>query len=250
MGTVRLLWRHERPEPARRGRPPKSTVDDVVRAGIAVADRTGTLAFGLREVAGEIGVAVRSLYSYVSGRDELLQLMIDDCRRTMDAAPLSGPWRTRLRQVAEENLRLFRRHPWLVEVESEREILGPGTLAKYERELGAVEPLRISDVEKDAALGLVLDFVRASARAMIHAERERAEETPEAWWAREGADLAALGIAERFPLAQRIGTAAGEHQGAARDAGHAHRFGLEVVLDGIDARQASAGTGDPAVQGD
>ena len=234
---IALLWRRETPVSAKRGRPPKVTADHVVVAAVAVADRTGTLDFGLREIAAEAGVAVMSLYSHVASRDELLQLMVDECRRTMEATSPTGHWRERLLQVADENLALLLHHPWLAGWESEREILGPGTLAKYERELAAVEPLTLRDVDKDAALTLVLDFVRASARAMSHARTERAQESPQQWWAREGAVLAQLEIADRFPLAHRIGTAAGQVQQAAKDAERAYRFGLQIILDGLDAKQ-------------
>lgn len=247
MNTVDLLWRRELPAGPRRGRPPKLTHDQVVTAAVAVADRIG-IAFTLRHVAEALGVPVMSLYSYVDGREQLLELMVDDCRATMavGAVPVNvsgnvlgdgdGDWRARLTVVADDNLALFADHPWLADIESERAVLGPGTLAKYERELTAVESLAVGDVEKDAALSLVLDFTRSAARAFSHAARERDGETPEDWWDREGADLARLGVTDRFPLASRIGTAAGRAHGAAHDARHAYHFGLQVILDGLGSR--------------
>ena len=192
MNTVDLLWRRELPAGPRRGRPPKLTHDQVVTAAVAVADRIG-IAFTLRHVAEALGVPVMSLYSYVDGREQLLELMVDDCRATMavGAVPVNvsgnvlgdgdGDWRARLTVVADDNLALFADHPWLADIESERAVLGPGTLAKYERELTAVESLAVGDVEKDAALSLVLDFTRSAARAFSHAARERDGETPEDW---------------------------------------------------------------------
>ena len=247
MNTVDLLWRRELPAGPRRGRPPKLTHDQVVTAAVAVADRIG-IAFTLRHVAEALGVPVMSLYSYVDGREQLLELMVDDCRATMavGAVPVNvsgnvlgdgdGDWRARLTVVADDNLALFADHPWLADIESERAVLGPGTLAKYERELAAVESLPVSDVDKDAALSLVLDFARAAARAFSHAARERDREAPGDWWDREGAVLAKLGVTDRFPLAARIGTAAGRAQGAAHDARRAYHFGLQVILDGLGSR--------------
>ncbi|WP_350347656.1 TetR/AcrR family transcriptional regulator [Agromyces sp. G08B096] len=249
---VRLLWRAELPSEPRAGRPRKLTLDAVVHAGIAVADRLGTPDFPLRAVADELGAGTMTLYSYVATKEQLLELMVDRCRASMaftDAdtdTDASGSWRDRLTQVAADNLALLRRHPWLSHLESERAVLGPGTFAKYERELAAVEPLALSDEAKDAALTLVLDFVRAGARSMAAAEAERAEETPEAWWAREGAVLASLDLEGRFPLASRIGSAAGAAANAAHDARRAYEFGLAVILDGIERQQdAPAGAGHP-----
>ncbi|GAB3217165.1 TetR/AcrR family transcriptional regulator [Mycolicibacterium hippocampi] len=235
MDTVDLLWRHHMPRPQRRGRPPKLATDDVVAAAITVADRNG-LSFTLRDVAEALSTPVMSLYSYVESREQLLALMVDQCRLDMTHSELSGDWAEQLTAVASDNLQLLDTHPWLAEVESERTVLGPGTLTKYERELGAVQTLPLTDAERDAALTLVLDFVRASARALTHARRERAQETPEQWWDREGAKLAGLGVDERFPLASRIGTAAGQAQNAANNADAAYAFGLSVILAGLAAR--------------
>ncbi|GFM19295.1 MULTISPECIES: TetR/AcrR family transcriptional regulator C-terminal domain-containing protein [Mycobacteriaceae] len=245
MNTVDLLWRHELPSAPRRGRPPKLTHDQVVTAAVAVADRIGA-AFTLRHVAEALGVPVMSLYSYVDGREQLLELMVDDCRATMAVSAVpgdvlgdgDGDWRARLTAVAADNLALFADHPWLADIESERAVLGPGTLAKYERELTAVESLAVGDVEKDAALSLVLDFTRSAARALSHAARERDGETPGDWWDREGAELGRLGVTDRFPLASRIGTAAGRAHGAAHDARHAYHFGLQVILDGLGCTES------------
>ncbi len=238
MQTVRLLWRGRFPIETRRGRPSRVSLDEVVAAGIAVADRVGS-SFGLREVADSAGLPVMTLYSSVTGRDQLLELMVDQCRAGMRFTPLTGGWRDQLTQLAADNRALLNAHPWLADVESERAILGPGTLAKYERELGAVECLDLPDTEKDAALTLVIDFVRATVRSARQTATEHASESADDWWTREGADLAALDLGDEFPLAGRIGTAAGEQHGAAHDAEHAYRFGLAVLLDGIDARAAN-----------
>ncbi|BBX68005.1 TetR/AcrR family transcriptional regulator C-terminal domain-containing protein [Mycolicibacterium psychrotolerans] len=234
MGTIELLWRRELPAAPRRGRPPRFTVDAVVAAAIAVADRTG-LSFTLRDVAQALAAPVMSVYSYIDGREQLLELMVDQCRADMTHRGLSGDWEARLRSVAADNARLFDEHPWMADIESERTVLGPGTLAKYERELAAVEPLGLSDTDKDAALTLVLDFVRSCARARAHARRERTQESPEQWWQREGAKLATLGVTERYPLASRVGTAAGQAHSAAHDADAHYEFGLRAILHGIDA---------------
>jgi len=241
MGTVQLLWRREHPLPTRPGRRPAITVDAVVDAAIQEADARGLHDISLRRVAERLGVGVMTLYGHVENKAQLLDLMVDQCRLDMEWRPLRGPWRARLEQVAEENLSLMARHPWLADVETERAVLGPGTLGKYERELAAVEPLPLDDAAKDQALALVLTFVRSSARALEAARAERRHETPDQWWAREGAELAAIGIEERFPLASRVGQAAGVATNAAADARAAHAFGLAVLLDGLAAGRPVSG---------
>lgn len=237
METTQLLWRHRLPTERRRGRQPRLSLDDIVASGVRVADRVGHLGFGLREVAEQAGVPVMTLYSSVTGRDQLLQLMVDQVRAEMAFSRLRGSWRQQLQSVAADNRALLEAHPWLADFESERAILGPGTLAKYERELAAVDCLDLSDPDKDAALTLVLDFVGSTVRAVRQAAIERSEEPAADWWSREGAALAALRVGDEFPLASRIGTAAGQQHQAAHDPEHAYQFGLAVILDGLEARE-------------
>lgn len=233
--TTDLLWRHEAPLPPRPGRRPRFSVDEIVAAAVQVADSDGAT-FGLRDVAASLRLGVMSLYSYVADRDQLLDLMIDECHRTMATRRTSGrDWALDLRSVADDNLTLFRAHPWLADHGGERAVLGPGTIAKYERELAVFEPLPISDLEKDACLTLLVDFVKAAARSMALADRERTGETHAQWWAREGAALQRIDVSHLFPLASRIGQAAGSHHGAAGDASFAYTFGIDRLVAGITA---------------
>jgi AcrR family transcriptional regulator len=231
--TTELLWRRDVSLPVRPGRRPRHTIDEIVAAAIQVADAKGA-AFGLRDVAATLAVGVMSLYSYVADRDQLLALMIDECHGSMPARPVAHlEWRAGVHVIAEDNLTLFRSHPWLAEYGGERTILGPGTIGKYERELAAFEPLPISDLEKDSCLTLVLDFVKSSARSMALAAAERARETHQDWWAREQVVLRQVDIAGRFPLAARIGGAAGSHHQAAGDTAFAFSFGLDRLVASI-----------------
>ena len=90
MGTVRLLWRRERPLPPRPGRRPTLTVDAVVDAGIREADDRGLHDVSLRRVAEHLGVGVMTLYGHVANKAQLLDLMVDQCRLDMEWA-LTSP---------------------------------------------------------------------------------------------------------------------------------------------------------------
>jgi AcrR family transcriptional regulator len=240
--TLALLWRHaDGGEPAspRRGPRPTRSVDDVVEAAVALADERGLEAVTIRAVAERVGVAPMSLYTYVPGRAELLDLMVDAVHLAMDRPRWrSRSWRRRVTAVAESNRSLFERHPWVAEVAaSSRPPLGPGVMAKYEHELAAFDGTGLGDVETDAALTFVLGFVQQHARAAEAARRARAESAMDdtAWWEANALLLARVLDPAAYPRAARVGSAAGAAQGSAHNPEHAWAFGLARVLDGLAA---------------
>ncbi len=146
--------------------------------------------------------------------------------RSPPRTPLDSPGGKRLITIAEENRALFDAHPWAATVSTLRPPLGPGLIGKYEHELSALDGLGLDDVEMDDCLSHLLTFVQASAQAGIAMD----------------APLLARVLDERaYPLATRVGTAAGAAHRNAHDPAHAYRFRLHRVLDGlaslIDNRQ-------------
>src|SRR5690349_3784020 len=93
--TLALLWAPPGEVPAGRS---GLTVPAIVAAAIELADAEGLTAVSMRRVAEAVGVATMTLYSHVTGRDELTDLMIDaafaDLYEDVDAAARSpGGWR-------------------------------------------------------------------------------------------------------------------------------------------------------------
>lgn len=211
-------------------------VDQVVTAAIDLADAEGLDAVTMRRIAQAVGVAPMSLYTYVPGKAELLDLMLDAVYGQMPRADLSGlRWRARLEAVAHANRALCERHPWVAAVSTSRPPLGPGLMAKYEYELRAFEGLGLDDVTMDDALTYLLGFVQASARATVgaHASQLDSAMSDEQWWAANAPLLARVFDETRFPTAARVGSAAGAAHGAAYHPDHAYAFGLQRVLDGL-----------------
>ena len=90
----------------------------------------------------------------------------------------------------------------------------------------------------DAALTHLLTFVQAWARAAADAEATRRDTAmdEEQWWAASGPLLEKVLDPGAYPLAARVGTAAGTAHRAAYDPHHAYDFGLQTILDGLTAR--------------
>jgi AcrR family transcriptional regulator len=233
--TLRLLWR-EPANVAPRGPKPGLTVDRVVTSAIDLADSAGLGAVTMRRLADTLGVAPMTIYTYVPGKAELLDLMLDLVYTQMPRGDLSRKqWRSRVRTIASDNRELYQRHPWVATVATSRPPLGPGLIGKYEHELKAFAGLGLADVEMDAALTYVLGFVQASARFAAEADavQRTTDLTDEQWWAAHASILALVVDETRYPLAARVGSAAGAAHGAAYSPTHAFEFGLARVIDGL-----------------
>lgn len=190
----------------------------------------------MRRVAARLGVAPMSLYTYVPGKSELLDLMLDAAYAAMLRVNTAGqPWRQRLTQVADENRTLYDAHPWAATLSTIRPPLGPGAIVKYEHELSAFDGLGLDDVTTDACLTYLLSFVESCARATINARLTQQESAMDdrQWWI-ANAPLLARHVDERtYPRATRIGAAAGAAHNSTYDPDQAYEFGLQRVLDGI-----------------
>lgn len=236
--TLALLWGEAAPQ-RRRGPARSVTVEQVVDAALDLADEQGIAAVTIRAVAERVGVSAMSVYTYVPGKPELLDLMVDTRYARMSRRPWPGrPWRERLTAVAEANRELLTAHRWLTEVAAlSRPPLGPGVMAKYEHELAAFDDTGLTDVEIDAALSYLLGFVQSHCRAAHDAARATTDTamSDAEWWAANQPVLARALDPGTYPRAVRIGAAAGEAAGSAWSADRAWEFGLARTLDGLAA---------------
>ncbi|WP_036960384.1 TetR/AcrR family transcriptional regulator [Promicromonospora kroppenstedtii] len=240
--TLDLLWGTRAASGL--GRKPGLGLDQIVAAGVAAADDGGLDGLSMRRVADRLGVGAMSLYRHVQDKAELLDLMVDrvlaevryDHGEGGTGSPGGDGWRSRLERVARANRALYERHPWLLARFESRPPLGPGTIAKYDAELRAVDGIGLTDVEMDLVLTLVLGYVR-DATAGLAAWRslpERSGEGDAEWWAAHEPHMARV-LGERFALAARVGAAATAGYGGLHDAERAWEFGLSRVLDGVES---------------
>ncbi|QVQ52611.1 TetR/AcrR family transcriptional regulator C-terminal domain-containing protein [Spiractinospora alimapuensis] len=250
--SLRLLWQD--PEtPVRRARGPRPALRlvEIVETALREADASGIDAVSMRRLADSLGVGAMSLYTYVPGKSELVDLMVDAAHRTLyrESSPRDLPgWRDRLDLVAWENWHLYRRHPWLLDVDvSSRPTLGPGTTAKYDSELAAVDGIGLDDLQMDSVVALVVGHAQTSARAAEARTRTRlaSAHDDEEWWRRWEPELRRVLDPTRFPLATRVGQHVGEATATAHDPERSFVFGLNRILDGV-AQLIAAGGGDNA----
>lgn len=242
--TLRLLWRDRLGEPVgTRGPKQRASVDAVVDAAIEIADEEGIGALSMRRIADRLGLKPMSVYTYVPGKAELIDLMVDRVAGEQPLPDLAGSLRARLEQVARLTWNEYLRHPWLLAIDTSRPPLGPNVSDRWEWSLRAIEGLGLSDIDMDQVITLVTGFVSGPARAYTDAERlhRSTTETDEEWWERNAPILEQIMDPERYPVSGRVGAAAGEEYGSAADPERAFEFGLARVIDGIEAYVRTVG---------
>ncbi|MDI1463242.1 TetR/AcrR family transcriptional regulator C-terminal domain-containing protein [Catellatospora sp. KI3] len=237
--TIALLWGTRRLP--RRGPRHALSAGQVIATAIGLADEDKDLAqLSMRRVAETLGVGTMSLYTYVVSRAELVEAMLDSVygaavARLRELRP--GDWRDGLRQVAAVNWAMYLDHPWMLQVFTGRPPLGPNAIAKYDLELRVVDGVGLTDVEMDAVVTLVHTHVEGVARRKVEAEQaeRRTGITDAQWWEAAGPALAEVLDPGRFPVADRVGRAAGEAHQSAFDIEHEYAFGLDRMIEGVEA---------------
>jgi AcrR family transcriptional regulator len=232
---VALLWGSQN-EAGRSG----LTIRAIVAAALAIADADGVEALSMRKVAERLGVGTMSLYTHIPGKAELIDLMLDTVYGQLytsveEPSQQGGDWRDALRFIAQRNWELYRRHPWMLQIAIGRPVLGPHASLKYEAELRPLDKLGLSDVEMDATLTLILTHVEGCARGQEAIERGQRETnmTEAEWWIAHAPLMEKLIDPALFPVATRVGTAAGQAYGGASSPEYAFRFGLDRIVAGI-----------------
>lgn len=150
----------QRPPP-RRGRPgpaPSHTLEDISAAAVAVADAEGLGGVTMRSVATAVGMSAPGLYRYVASRDELVALMVDRASAEVHHPNPSGDWVGDVTEVAEDQVRVFRAHPWLVGAVGSLSSLGPHVLDHLDWGLDVLRDVDATVQHKLEAIALVNGF--------------------------------------------------------------------------------------------
>ena len=228
---VELLWNP--PPPPTRGPKQRLTLDQVVAAGIAVAGRDGAGELSMRKVAQELGVGVMSLYTYVPGRDELFELMIDRAWGGRTLPDRNLPWRAQVELHAQDAWRMYHDHPWLVWSNLWRMPLGPHVLDVQEDLYRAVALSGVDEHTVARVTSLVEAQVFGAARSEITdtGQSARTGVTADAYWESRAGFWSTYYSAERFPTMTRLWEAGAFD---AEPDGESWRFGLQLLLDGVE----------------
>src|SRR6266545_2393139 len=246
--SMALLWRTPS---ARTGPGPKPglSVDAIVATAIAVADADGLAGLSMRAVAERLGVTAMALYTYVPGKNEMVDLMYDGAHAELPGRyDLGKGWRPAVTSWATDLVRFYVRHPWVLQVSLARPALGPNEQAVLEALARILRRTGLPPAVARRVVSLLFYVARGTAQAVVESRLAAAAggASERAWWSSRAAALrrVAPDFAERFPDSAWLASAGAAHpqDDAApfleREAMEAFTVGLTVLLDGIEAAMA------------
>lgn len=252
--SLTALWKQV--EPARPGRPapgprPALSRDAVVVAAIEIADRDGLDGLSMKAVGQRLGRTAMALYTYVPGKNELLDLMYDRVHAELPTHyPVTDGWRAAARAWTRDVGELFLRHPWALQISYARPVLGPHEQAMLETLVEILRHTRLGAPVLRRSVSALLHLVRGAAQTRVDA-RAAATATgiPSAlWWRTRAPQLprVAPDFAQRFPhstwLAQAGAPVAGDPEDHfVAQADEAYTAAVELLLDGIAAQPGATG---------
>ena len=241
-----------------RGPKPGLDVAAIVAAAIELADADGIAAVSMRKVAERLGRSAMSLYTYVPGKAELLDLMLDTIYRQQPAPdPGARGWRAAAEAWAGETWELYLRHPWVLQVPVGRPVLGPSELDGYEALLRIFDGLGLPAVEVARSANALAGFVRGAAQAVsdARAAEQATGVSDDEWWNARSPlldEMVGDRWETRYPWRRRLDAERAFDQVdrpddslpyTVRDAFDTFEFGLQRLLDGFAAHIATIAAG-------
>ncbi|MFF2727547.1 TetR/AcrR family transcriptional regulator [Streptomyces sp. NPDC058008] len=222
------VW--DRPEPPTR--PAPLDRERIVAAAIALADEGGLEAVSLRKVAGRLNAGPMRLYGYISTKEELFDLMVDEVQAEIVPEVQPDTWREALHTLAHRTRQASLRHPWLADLLGGRPALGPNGLAVSEATLAALDGITDIDTALRAVETVSSYFTGAIRREIANLRAERATGMSKHDWQRaSGPHVTRMLATGRFPALTKA-----VHDGADVDPETSFATGLDWVLDAVATR--------------
>ncbi|MGK3202793.1 TetR/AcrR family transcriptional regulator C-terminal domain-containing protein [Amycolatopsis sp. MEPSY49] len=218
------------------------TRDQIVRAAIELLDDEGLERLNMRSLGRRLGSAATAVYWHVKNKDNLVVLAGDAVWAEIELPDLSTVgWREAATTMAVGARDMVSRHLWLVPAMGTHLIYGPGKARHDDHCLGVYEKAGFSRLDADWAMNTVFVFVLGRAlgeaaelawnrrlRRSGNNEEEELQNTMER----------ITKIAMQFPRL-RARMEEWDDSDSAGPADQSFEFGLNAILDGLEARLLS-----------
>ncbi len=246
--SLTALWKPPTPASGRRppGPRPALSVDAIVDTAIDIADRDGLDGLSMKAVGHHLGRTAMALYTYVPGKDELLDLMYDRVHAELPTRyPMKRGWRAAARAWARDFGEFLLRHPWTLQISYARPVLGPNEQAMLETLVGILRGTGLRAPVLRRAVSALLHMLRGAAQTRVDARRAAPATgtSSAAWWQARASQLhrVAPDFAQRFPHStwlsrSSVGAIGDPETYFLRQADKAYAAAVELLLDGIEAQ--------------
>jgi AcrR family transcriptional regulator len=232
-----VLW--GRDDGRRPGPKPGLDLQRIGAAAVELADVGGIAAVSMAKVAAALGVSTMALYRYVSGKQELVDLMLNE---VYDPAPPPFPadsgWQQRLRIWAGALRDVLVKHRWVMEIPITEPAVTPSQVYWTELGLSAFAGTPLNAQDKLSALLLTDNYVRGMTQLSID---PTADATGADAGERYARGLALLAATEDLPeIAAAISGGGFDDEPGEQDFSQQEfAFGLDTLIAGIQVRLAA-----------
>ena len=131
----------------------------ILQAAIDVADREGLQALTMRRLGAELGVEAMAVYKHVSGKDDILDGMVELVVSLIEAPGDGLDWRDAMRRRAMSARDVLTRHSWAIGLLDSRRSMGPNQLRYVDSILGSLRSAGFSIDDAAHAFSLLDSYV-------------------------------------------------------------------------------------------
>lgn len=177
----------------------------------------------MRRVGEELGVEAMSLYNHVTNKAEILDGIFETVLAELPEAKKSASWQAALRERARGLRRVLRAHPNALPIFATRPAVTPASITHVEAALDVLRTQGFSATDALRTFQVMAAFVIGHTVATYSATKPDEESHPAYGTLSE----------EAFPRVREMARILASHDGEKE-----FEFGVEVMIEGVEARLA------------
>jgi AcrR family transcriptional regulator len=211
----------------RASRSTRLSASAIVQAAVEIADVEGLAAVSMRRIGAEVGYSGMSVYGYVSGKEELLDLMADHVLGEVPEVDRDAPWESAIVEFFVGLNDVLLAHPGVAQAFTLRPTRGPNTQRHGRLALAA---LTAGGLPGPAAVDAFIALSCYTIGATLYASaRTTSDDNADPRWIAFG-DTEAQAWEDLQPIWEHLASRAGRRQ---------FRSGLEHLIRGYASEVTS-----------
>jgi len=212
-------------DPTARPRTPLSR-ERVLRAAIAIADKTGIDSLTMRNLGQKLRVEAMSLYNHVANKDDIVDGIVDLVFSEIALPADRASWKAAMRKRAISAHEALVRHPWAPSLMQSRTRPGPATMRHHNSVLGTLRKSGFTLVMAAHAFSVIDAYVYGFALQQIIIPLQSKEQTTQV------GESILRQLAGQYPHLAEMITKHAMKPGY--DYSKEFEFGLDLILDGLE----------------